>query len=123
MLGLVSSSLVAALSSYLLVVYSLGLKWVFLLPYLIQAMRGELPGTIVPSTSSILEVLLVAALWEGLTVVASILHAGWNGSLASVSGFIGALILFWPGAVLIEIVGALLVGVAFLVAYRFEREP
>jgi len=123
LLGLVSSSVGAAVSCYLSVVYALDLKWKFLLSYLIQAVQGELPGTIVPSTNSIFEVLLVVALWEALSLIASIYYAGWNGSLASVAAFLGALVVFWPNNLPMEAVGVVLVAAAYLVAFEFEPEP
>jgi hypothetical protein len=123
LLGLVSSSLGAALSCYLAVVYWLALNWVDLLSYVIQVLRKELPGQIVPAPSLVFGLLFVVGLWEASTLIASILHAGWNGTLASVAAFVGTLVLFWPNAVPIEIGGVLLVAGAYFVAFVFRPEP
>jgi hypothetical protein len=123
LLGLVSSSFGAALSCYLLVVYVNDLNWTKVLSYLVQAIEGTLPyGVIVPPPSQVFEVLFIIALWEALTLIASVLHAGWNGSLASVAAFLGTLVLFWPNNLPLEIGGVLLIAVAYFVAYEFEPE-
>jgi hypothetical protein len=119
LIGLVSSSFMAALSWYTSTVYGVGLDWTDMASIVVRAFQNAFPLPNQMLVMSVLTILLVVGLWQSFTSFFTALHAGWYGFVLSWYVFVFSAALFWYDDTLVRVCSLLLVVMGYALAVLY----
>jgi hypothetical protein len=122
LVGLASSSFLAALSWYTSTVYGVGLDWKDMATIFVQTLQHTFPPPPQGLATAVLTILFLVGTWQTITSFVSWTLEGWYGALVPWGIFFGASVLFWYPDTLVRLGGLMMVVLCYGMAWLNDPE-